>query len=256
MGLLSRIFFACTPSTPHRHATAPNMSIRVDPEAASEKTLDVKVDVKRQVAVPARPLVKHSLGDYNRAQRKLKRAVREHHRMLEALNNYRILNLMGFRKALEKFDKAVKTPLQLQDAYIREKVDLCNFAEGRDVRKMLKDAEEQFAACFFEGNSKAALADLRRRSARTANHFSVFVTGALLGFAFPAVASGVYQSFQTRVRADIPGWDALLFIYGVFLVPVLLLLLFGVNLLVWARLRINYVFIFGSPIAHIISIPC
>lgn len=43
-----------------------------------------------------------------------------------------------------------------------------------------------------------------------------------------------------------PGWDGLLFIYGIFFVPTFFALLVGVNLLVWSRARINYVFIFGA----------
>jgi hypothetical protein len=34
-------------------------------------------------------------------------------------------------------------------------------------------------------------------------------------------------------------------VYGVLLIPVLFSLLIGINLLVWSRSRINYVFIFG-----------
>jgi len=40
------------------------------------------------------------------------------------------------------------------------------------------------------------------------------------------------------------GWPAV--VYGVFLVPVLFVLLIGINLLVWSRSSINYVFIFGK----------
>ena len=35
-------------------------------------------------------------------------------------------------------------------------------------------------------------------------------------------------------------------VYGTLLVPTLFVALVGVNLLVWARSRINYVFIFGT----------
>ena len=51
--------------------------------------------------------------------------------------------------------------------------------------------------------------------------------------------------FQPDTREAIPGWDALLFIYAIFFVPTFFALIVGVNLLVWARARINYVFIFG-----------
>ena len=52
--------------------------------------------------------------------------------------------------------------------------------------------------------------------------------------------------FQEQTRRDIPAWDALLFLYGIILVPMIFVLLVGLNLLVWSRSRINYVFIFGK----------
>ena len=52
--------------------------------------------------------------------------------------------------------------------------------------------------------------------------------------------------FQEETRHAIPAWDVLLQVYGGFLLPVLLALLIGVNMLVWKHYRINYVFIFGK----------
>ena len=43
-----------------------------------------------------------------------------------------------------------------------------------------------------------------------------------------------------------PCWDILLYIYSLIFVPVLYSFLLGVNLLVWARSRINYKFVFGK----------
>ena len=57
----------------------------------------------------------------------------------------------------------------------------------------------------------------------------------------------VYRlGFRNETRDAIPGWDGLMYIYGIFFVPTFFALLVGVNLLVWARARINYVFIFGT----------
>lgn len=55
-----------------------------------------------------------------------------------------------------------------------------------------------------------------------------------------------HVGFQEETRAEIPGWGGLMFVYGVFFVPTFFSLLVGANLLVWARARINYVFIFGG----------
>ncbi|KAH7923429.1 SPX-domain-containing protein [Leucogyrophana mollusca] len=63
---------------------------------------------------------KHDPQEYQHAKKKLKKAVVEYYRGLEVLNNYRILNLTGFRKALKKYEKLTKVPAQ--QAYMRDKV--------------------------------------------------------------------------------------------------------------------------------------
>jgi hypothetical protein len=52
-------------------------------------------------------------------------------------------------------------------------------------------------------------------------------------------------------REALRSWNILLFIYSLLLVPVLMALLIGVNILVWVRNRINYVFIFSA-----LLVPC
>ena len=100
------------------------------------------------------------------------------------------------------------------------------------------------------GDKKKAVQRLRGGSDHRTHHFSTFRSGLLLGLAVPALVSGIYLSYQEQTREDIPAWDGLLFVYAVFLVPVIFALLVGLNLQVWSQSRINYVFIFGeySPI--------
>lgn len=56
----------------------------------------------------------------------------------------------------------------------------------------------------------------------------------------------VYPGFQPSTRADIPGWGALLLVYATILIPVLFSVMVGINILVWTKLRINHIFIFGE----------
>ncbi|KAG6825899.1 hypothetical protein H0H92_001930, partial [Tricholoma furcatifolium] len=84
--------------------------------------------------------------DYFHAKKKLKKAVLEHYRGLEVLQNYRILNYTGFRKALKKFEKATKIPAQRQ--YMSEKVDRASFASGKNVQEMMKAMEMLYATRF------------------------------------------------------------------------------------------------------------
>lgn len=180
--------------------------------------------------------------DYISARKKLKRAVAEHYSGLEVLNNYRILNITGFRKALKKFEKVTGVPVQ--DVYMKEKVDVCSFASDQTVQELLKETEDHFTTRFAQGDRKRALASLRASPSQKTHHFSTFRTGIALGLAFPAFVDGIVRSYQDRTRAAIPAWGSLLYIYAIFLVPTLFAFLVGVNLLVWSTSRINYVFIF------------
>ncbi|KAF8322826.1 SPX domain-containing protein [Cantharellus anzutake] len=60
---------------------------------------------------------------YHQNKKKLKKATREHYRGIELLNDYRILNLTGFRKALKKFQKVTRIPAQ--QPYMTEKSRRC-----------------------------------------------------------------------------------------------------------------------------------
>ncbi|KAJ7778281.1 SPX domain-containing protein [Mycena metata] len=85
---------------------------------------------------------------YLYARRKLKKAVLEHYRGLEMLHNYRVLNIYGFRRVLNKFEKATKIPAQR--AYMEEKVEKSAFSSDETLRTMMEDMQNVFAASFAE----------------------------------------------------------------------------------------------------------
>lgn len=179
---------------------------------------------------------------YFDAKKKLKKAVLEYYRGLEVLHNYRILNLTGFRKALKKFEKVTK--ILAQEQYMSERVEKSVFASSTGVRSVMSEIQDMYAALYVRGDKKKAMVVLRAGTQAKTHHFSTWRSGLFMGLALPAFAAGLYLSFQTETRNAIPGWNGLLFMYGVLLVPVLFGLLLGLNLLVWARSSINYVFIF------------
>jgi xenotropic and polytropic retrovirus receptor 1 len=158
-------------------------------------------------------------------------------------------------------------------------VDSCAFASDETVQQLLKEMEVSFTARFgrglvvinfisiliisyvAKGDRKRALVRLRAGSSLKTHHFSTFRTGIALGLAFPAVIDGIVRcessnnsamlaehlsGLQPHTRVDIPSWGSLLFIYANLLVPTLLALLVGTNMLIWTASRINYVFIFGT----------
>lgn len=180
--------------------------------------------------------------EYQSAKKRLKKAVVEYYRGLEALNNYRILNLTGFRKAVKKYEKATQVPAQA--AYMKERVEPSAFASGSMVSSMLREMEDLFAARFERGDKKKAIAHLRVGATQKSHHFSTFRTGMWLGSSIPATIAGFMACLRDSSHPSLPSWDIILFIYSIFLIPTLLALLIGLNLVVWARERINYVFIF------------
>ncbi|KAK7044716.1 signal transduction protein [Favolaschia claudopus] len=181
--------------------------------------------------------------EFHSAKSQLKRAVLEHYRGLETLQNYRILNITGIRKALKKFQKVTK--IAAQNAYMTEKVEKSAFASEANVRLMMDKMENMYATRFAQGDRKRALTRLRSGPQHKNHHVSMFWSGLLVGLAVPAFVAGLYQSrISFRHRNSIPGGDGLLFVYGVFLIPVLFSVLVGFNILVWAHSRINYIFIF------------
>ncbi|KAF8842398.1 hypothetical protein BDN67DRAFT_979576 [Paxillus ammoniavirescens] len=144
---------------------------------------------------------KHALDpqEYQYAKKRLKKAIVEHYRGLEVLNNYRILNFTGFRKALKKYEKITKIPVQA--AYMKERVEPAAFASGAMVSTMLKEMEEIFATRFERGDKKKAINRLRVGSSLQSQHFSTFRSGLWLGLAVPAVVAGSYMCRNSTLAA-------------------------------------------------------
>jgi hypothetical protein len=55
-----------------------------------------------------------------------------------------------------------------------------------------------------------------------------------------------YSAFQSSTRAEIPTWGGLLVVYATIFIPVLFSIMVTINILVWTKVRINHVFIFGE----------
>ncbi|KAI0087370.1 SPX domain-containing protein [Irpex rosettiformis] len=89
---------------------------------------------------------KYDPDEYIHAKKSLKKAVLECYRGLEVLENYRTLNLIGFRKALKKFEKVT------QQAYFLEKIEPSAFSSGTAVQGMISQVEEMYATRFSEVN--------------------------------------------------------------------------------------------------------
>ncbi|KAJ7906260.1 EXS family protein/ERD1/XPR1/SYG1 family protein [Mycena leptocephala] len=139
--------------------------------------------------------------EFHDAKHKLKKAVLEHYRGLETLQNYRILNVTGIRKALKKFQKVTK--IAAQNAYMSEKVDKTAFASEENVRRMMDEMEATYATWFAHGDKKRALNRLRSGPQHKSHHVSTFWPGLFVGLAVPALVSGLYHSKENRFYSKI-----------------------------------------------------
>ncbi|KAF7316201.1 Signal transduction protein [Mycena indigotica] len=198
---------------------------------------------------------------YLAAKRKLKKAVMEHYRALGMLNNYRILNIYATQRVLAKFEKTTKVSVLIHWLHLspltkrrfplnehtwkkRRPVEPTVFYSDDTLRVMMEELQHIYAVTFERGSTQKAFQRLRAGIQYKSHHNSTFCSGIAIGSALAAFGSGVAYASQKSTRDSIPGWDGLLFIFGVFLVPVLFALLIGFNLLAWSRNRINYTFIF------------
>lgn len=196
----------------------------------------------------------HDPERYKAARKKLKAAILEYYRGLEILKNYKILNRTGFAKILKKFEKTVE--LSCADAYYNAKVTPSILVSSESVEKLIKGTEEIFTAYFEHGNRKRALQRLRINASvntgepSSTHHLSVARAGFYLGIALVATVGGLIEVFQTSTQEAIPQWPRLMRVYGAEFLPTLFALLFGLNLAIWHRARVNTVFIFEWDVRH------
>lgn len=65
-----------------------------------------------------------------------------------------------------------------------------------------------------------------------------------MGLAIPLMVQGLQSAFSSEIQADIPYWDSLLLVYAGLFLTILFGCLFGLNMKVWYKNKINYKFIF------------
>lgn len=166
-------------------------------------------------------------------------------------------------------------------------VESAAFASSMAVKEMMTQMEDMYALAFralvvfvmwhwnilgfrrtVSGDRKTAARRLRIGVDQSQTQYSsILRLGLYLGLSIPALVIGLVegkvfeglwpncqfktcsQAFKNSKRNANSAWSALLFVYGVFFVPVIFSLLVGLNIVAWSSTRINYVFIFGNSCA-------
>ncbi|KAI5953544.1 SYG1 [Candida jiufengensis] len=207
---------------------------------------------------------------YLYAKKQLKTALLEHYRSLSILKSYRTMNRTAFRKITKKYDKAMHT--NIMDEFL-ERIDTTAYFLTSDLLwKIINHVEELYIA-FFDPESRDRKQSLEKlktiaytinASEMKSNSFypEFFSSGLFLGFGIPLFVLGLYIALHKTLSGEMTEGKFLLQVWGGDFLLTLMFILFGINLAVFEKFRINYKFIFEFNIAtalnykQFVLIPC
>ncbi|XP_027097299.2 phosphate transporter PHO1 homolog 1 isoform X2 [Coffea arabica] len=178
------------------------------------------------------------------AEKMIRGAFIELYRGLGYLQTYRNLNLLAFVKILKKFDKV--TNQQVLPIYLRV-VESSYFNSSDKVLKLADEVEEIFVKHFAEDDRRKAMKYLKptqRKESHSVTFFIGLFSGCflalLIGYVIMAHVTGTYRpKSKTNIYMET--------VYPVLSMFSLLFLhffLYGCNIFMWRKTRINYSFIF------------
>ncbi|CAG8469874.1 6377_t:CDS:10 [Paraglomus occultum] len=204
---------------------------------------------------------------YGVAKKRIKMGVMEFYRSLQMLKKYAQFNRLGFEKILKKYDK--NTNWKVSHIYMR-KVDAANFSNLKRLERILKQTESFYLASFSDGMRKHAIKRLRMPDKARSYYFVTWRVGVYLGMAINLTLMGIHSVMNRREFVNKNGiahscqinddaslspieqqtfhnfcnYGLLLEIYAAVAAPIVLALLVGINMIVWAKAKINYKLIF------------
>ncbi|KAF9190661.1 hypothetical protein BGZ50_000123 [Haplosporangium sp. Z 11] len=177
------------------------------------------------------------------ARTRIKAALYEFYRSLEMLKNYKTLNNTGFTKIVKKFDKVAGW--RASKAFEASKLQPRYFMKSVVLENLFTETEDLFIEQFENGHRRRGMAKLRIPDPRGRSHHAASARiGIYFGLALLLFIQGINAAFSEETQVEIPYWDSLLLVYAGMFLTTLFACLFGVNMYVWAKSRINYKFIF------------
>lgn len=177
------------------------------------------------------------------AEKMIKGAFIELYKGLGYLETYRNLNMLAFIKILKKFDKV--TEKQVLPIYLKV-VESSYFNSSDKVMNLADEVEDLFVKHFAEEDRRKARKYLKPHQ-RKESHSVTFFIGLFTGSFIALLVGCVIMARITGMYRQHPDTAYMETFYPVFSVLSLMFLhffLYGCNIVMWRKSRINYSFIF------------
>ncbi|OAY47383.1 phosphate transporter PHO1 homolog 1 [Manihot esculenta] len=179
----------------------------------------------------------------NHAEKMIKGAFVELYKGLSYLKTYRNLNLLAFIKILKKFDKV--TGKEVLPIYLKV-VESSYFNSSDKVVNLADEVEELFVRHFAQEDRRKAMKYLKPQQHKESHSVTFFIglfTGCfislLAGYVIMAHTTGTY-----RRQPDTVYMETVYPVLSMFSLLFLHFFLYGCNIFMWRKTRINYSFIF------------
>nr|CAB3467988.1 unnamed protein product [Digitaria exilis] len=210
-------------TTPSRTVTAIRELLFEDMLSQSKKTSTHAADGNEKLSINKRKL--------RQAEKMIRGALVELYKGLGYLKTYRSLNMMAFVKILKKFDKV--TDKEVRQIYLKV-VESSYFNSSDKAVRLMDDVEELFVRHFTEGDKRKAKIPIKLPGLFTGGFLALFI-----GYCIMAHIAGMFtqQSDKVYMSTSYP-------VLSMFSLFFLHLFLYGCNIFMWRKTRINYTFIF------------
>ncbi|CAA0822449.1 Phosphate transporter PHO1 homolog 1 [Striga hermonthica] len=177
------------------------------------------------------------------AEKMIRGAFIELYKGLGYLKTYRNLNVLAFVKILKKFDKV--TDKQVLPIYLRV-VESSYFNSSDKAVKLADEVEELFVKHFADDDKRKAMKYLKpthRKDSHAVTFFIGLSAGCFLalfiGYIIIAHITGMY-----RTHSDTIYMETVYPVLSMFSLLFLHFFVYGCNIFMWRKTRINYGFIF------------
>ncbi|WOL03843.1 hypothetical protein Cni_G12563 [Canna indica] len=196
----------------------------------------------RRCELPGRKL-NINKSKIHHAEKMIRGALIELFKGLDYLKTYRTLNMLAFAKILKKFDKV--TGKQVQNIYLKV-VESSYFNSSDMAMKLMDDVEELFTKHFADGDKQKSMMYLRPHQRKESHGVTFFIglfagcfIALFVGYCIMAHIAGMYTGHSDTIYMEtvypVLSMFSLLFLH---------LFLYGCNIFMWRKTRINYAFIF------------